>query len=98
MTPHQIAQKGIEAQRVLESEVYKEAMSAMKAQIVEQWKAAPIRDVEGQRLLLQLAKLADKFDGILSGLVQGGKLAQHQIDLDGLRDESKARTFFRRVA
>lgn len=98
MSLHHTAQQGTEAQRVLDSEVYKDAMQAMKTQIVEQWKAAPIRDVEGQRLLLQLAKLADKFEGILSGLVQNGKYAQHQIDLDSERNESKARTFFRRVA
>lgn len=98
MTLHQTAQDGTEAQRVLDSEAYTSAMRIMRAQIVEQWKNCPVRDTEGQTLLLQLAKLADKFEGILSGLVQGGKLAQHQIDFDSERNESKARQFFRRVA
>lgn len=94
----QTAAQGEDAQRVLDSAAYQAAMQAMKAQIIEQWKACPVRDAEGQTLLLQLAKLADKFEGILSGLVQAGKFAQHQINLDSERNESKARTFFRRVA
>lgn len=98
MSLHQTAQDGLEAQRLLDSEIFKTAMQAMKAQIVEQWKACPVRDVEGQTLLLQLAKLADKFEGILSGLVQGGKFAQHQIDLDSERNETPVRKFFRKVA
>ena len=98
MTHQQTAQQGTEAQRILDSEVYKDAMAAMKLQIIEQWKACPVRDKEGQVLLLQLAKLADKFEGILNGVVQTGKFAQHQIDIDSLRDESRARQFFRRVA
>lgn len=98
MTHQQTAQQGTEAQRILDSEVYKDAMAAMKLQIIEQWKACPVRDKEGQVLLLQLAKLADKFEGILNGVVQTGKFAQHQIDIDSLRDEGRARQFFRRVA
>lgn len=94
----QTAAQGEDAQRVLDSAAYQAAMTAMKAQIIEQWKGCPVRDTEGQTLLLQLAKLADKFEGILSGLVQAGKFAQHQINLDSERNESKARTFFRRVA
>lgn len=98
MTLHQTAAQGEDAQRVLDSPAYQAAMSAMKTQIIEQWKACPVRDTEGQTLLLQLAKVADKFEGMLSGLVQSGKFAQHQINLDSERNESKARTFFRRVA
>jgi hypothetical protein len=49
-------------------------------------------------LLLQLAKLADKFDGILRGMLESGKLAQHQIDLDGVRNESTLRRMIRKAA
>lgn len=81
---------------VLENEAYKKAMASMKAQIVEQWKECPVRDVEGQRLLLQLAKLAEKFDSILAGYVQAGRLAQHRINLNDERNENMAQKIMRR--
>ncbi len=82
---------------VLENEAYKLAMAGLKEQIVAQWKECPVRDVEGQRLLLQLAKLAEKFDGLLSGYIQAGKLAQHRIDLDNERNESMGARVMRRA-
>lgn len=85
------------AAQVIENEAYKAAMTSLKAQVVQQWKDCPVRDKEGQLLLLQLAKLTDKFESILLGMIEGGKLAQHRIDLDNMRDESKARKLMRRV-
>lgn len=81
---------------VLENEAYTKAMASLKAQIVEQWKECPVRDVEGQRLLLQLAKLAEKFDSILAGYVQAGRLAQHRINLNDERNENMAQKIMRR--
>jgi hypothetical protein len=98
MNEHQTAQRGLEASQVLGSEAYIDAMIYLKEQVIQQWKACPVRDREGQLLLLQLAKLADKFDSILTGMVESGKYAQHKIDIDDLRDESKLRRFMRKVA
>jgi hypothetical protein len=97
VTDHQISQQGLDAHMVLENPAYKEAMAALRGQVIEQWKACPIRDREGQMLLLQLAKLADKFEGILGGMVQSGRLAQHKIELNEVRNESPARKLMRRV-
>lgn len=95
MTDHGTAQRGMEARQVLDNDAFKEAMTVLKEQIVEQWKACPVRDKEGQTLLLQLAKVAEKFEGTLIGMIERGKMAQHKIDLNELRDESKPRRFFR---
>lgn len=81
----------------INNEAYMKAMALLKTQIVDQWKDCPVRDIEGQRLLLQLAKLAEKFDGILSGYVQAGKLAQHRIDLNDERNESMGAKVLRRT-
>lgn len=89
--------RGKEASMILESEAFKLAMSSLKTAVLEQWKACPIRDKEGQVLLLQLAKLTDKFESILVGMVQNGNFAQRKIDLDKLRDEPQARQFIRKV-
>lgn len=98
MTNHQIVQKGLEASQVLDNPAFNEAMTTLKEEIVRQWKDCPVRDKEGQLLLLQLAKLADKFDGILRGMLESGKLAQHQIDLDSVRNESTLRRMIRKAA
>lgn len=89
--------RGQEAAQVLDNEAFKQAMATLKTSVMEQWKACPIRDHEGQVLLLQLAKLTDKFESILIGMVESGKFAQRQIELDKLRNEPKARQFVRKV-
>lgn len=98
MTEHQLLQRGIDAAQVLENVAFKDAFKALREQVVAQWKDCPIRDKEGQVLLLQLAKLSDKFEGILVGMIESGKYAQRKIELDNLRDESKPRKFFRQMA
>lgn len=97
MTEQQTALRGREAAQILDSEVFKDAMAQLKTSVTEQWKSCPVRDREGQLLLLQLAKLTDKFESILIGLVEQGKFAERKIELDSMRDESAARRFARRV-
>lgn len=97
MTEHQIAARSIAAESVLSNEAYKAAMDGLKAQIVQQWKDCPVRDKEGALLLLQLAKLCDKFEGILSGMIEAGKMAQMRIDLDAERDENKLKKLARKI-
>jgi len=89
------ALRGDDAARVLESPAFQAAMALLKAEIVSEWSKCPVRDAEGQKLLLQLHKLANKFEGLLTGMVETGKLAQ--LNLDAERDESVARKLFRRV-
>jgi predicted nucleic acid-binding protein len=88
-------QRGEDARRVIESPAFQEALQALKTQIVDEWAKAPIRDIEGQRLLLQLHKLAHKFEALLTGMVETGKLAQ--VNIDAERDENTAQKLFRRV-
>jgi hypothetical protein len=97
MNDQQTNQRGIDATQVLENAAFKEAMTILKQAVVDQWKDSPIRDKEGQLLLLQLAKLTDKFEGILIGIVETGKLAKSRIDINTLRDESAGRRIMRRV-
>lgn len=97
MTEHQTVLRGQEAAQVLDNEAFKLAMASLKTSVLDQWKNCPIRDTEGQVLLLQLAKLTDKFESILIGMVESGKFAQHRLDIDKLRNESKAQRFVRKV-
>lgn len=97
MTNQQQAQRGLEASQVLDNTAYRAAMDALRAEVIDAWKKCPVRDKEGQVLLLQLAKLTDKFEGVLSGMVEGGKFAQRQLELDDMRNESAGRKLMRRV-
>ena len=97
MTNQQQAQRGLEASQVLDNPAYRAAMDALRAEVIEAWKKCPVRDKEGQVLLLQLAKLTDKFEGVLSGMVEGGKFASRQLELDDMRNESAGRKLMRRV-
>jgi len=97
MNQQQQVQRGIDASAVLEKTANKEAMSLLKPAVIKQWKESSIRDAEGQRLLLQMARIADQFEGLLAGIVERGKLAKKKIDLDNLRNENEARKFMRRV-
>ena len=92
------AQRGIEASQVLDNPAYQQAMKTLKDEVYAAWKACPVRDKEGQVLLLQLAKLTDKFEGVLQGLVQSGRFAEHQLKLDNLRNESPARKMLRKIS
>ena len=89
--------RGREASAVLENEAFKTAMGGLKSTVLEQWKQCPVRDREGQVLLLQLAKLTDKFESILVGMIENGKLAQNRIELNEIRDESASRRWARKI-
>jgi hypothetical protein len=88
---------GREAQAVLDNEAFKRAMSIIRDSVREQWLACPIRDKEGQTLLLQLAKLTEKFESTLIGMVKSGEFAQRRIDIDSEREESLPRRYMRRA-
>jgi hypothetical protein len=93
----QVATLGIEARQVLENPAFNEAFDRMKSAIFQAWSKCELRDAEGQRLLLQQAKVVDRVRTTLYGMIEQGKLAQAKIDADDLRDESRVRRGIRAV-
>ena len=87
MTDRTDVQTGRQAAEVLDNPAFKEAMQVLRETVVQQWREHPIHDKEGALILLQYAKVTDRFEGVLSGLIERGKLAQHRIEVDALRDE-----------
>jgi len=77
------------AQRLLQDELLAEAMQAIKNEVQRAWIDCPQRDKEGKEALWQLAKTADKFEALLKGYVETGKLAsanlKHFEERRGLR-------------
>lgn len=97
MSEQQISNMGVEAAKVLESPAFNEALRLMREDVLSQWKACPIRDREGQMLLLQAAKVTDKVESVLRGLLEAGKLANAKIDINSARSESRAKRVLRAI-
>ena len=97
MNKQQQATRGLEAQQVIENPAYAEAMRLLKESVAKEWRKSDVRDMEGQRLLLQFSKTVDRFEQILTGMVDSGRYAERQIVDDEIRNESALRRAVRRV-
>lgn len=71
--------RGQISQSLLENELLKEALQALKDEVITQWVECPARDKEGKEALWQLMKTQQKFENILLGYVETGKLASEQL-------------------
>ncbi|MGJ7500077.1 hypothetical protein ACSFBF_06930 [Variovorax sp. ZT5P49] len=94
----QISDMGEDARRVLESPAFNEALRLMAEDAVERIKACPIRDREGLLLLAQAARLTDKVAETLRGMLEAGKMASAQIDIDTARNESRMKRALRKIS
>lgn len=97
MNERQSAAMGSEARLLLENPAFANALATMREAARQKWMEAPMRDTEGQRLILVSAKTIDKFEACLRGMIENGKLAQAHIDMDDLRDENGIRRAVRRM-
>jgi hypothetical protein len=67
------------AHRLLQDELLQDALKAIKDEVARAWIDCPARDKEGKEALWQLAKTADKFESLLKGYVETGKLARANL-------------------
>lgn len=77
---------GKDAAIVLENAAYQQSIKQMHEAINTNWRQCDVRDAEGQRLLLQMSKVAALFEANLNGLIERGKFAQNQLDLEKARE------------
>ena len=54
MSDHKDVLRAREAQAVLDNAAFQAAMASLKTSVQQQWRECPIRDVQGQVLLLQV--------------------------------------------
>jgi hypothetical protein len=97
MTDQQVSDRGVEAARILESQVFKDAMEGLKSSVVAKWRAVSSRDAEGLILTHQMMTLAETFESLLAGYVEAGKFANRKLEIDNARSESAAKRIMRRV-
>lgn len=63
------------ANRLLNDQLLNDALKVLRDEVVSMWVDCPARDKEGKEALWQLAKTADKFETLLKGYIETGKLA-----------------------
>ncbi|MFM6995565.1 MAG: hypothetical protein ACKOXL_00590 [Limnohabitans sp.] len=95
MTDAEIARMGEYARQALDNPAMSEAIKRLHELALEQFKRTDIRDAEGLKLARQFAAVTDDFETILKRMVEGGRLAQ--LNLDKHRDEGAARRVVRKV-
>ena len=94
MTDQQVSDLGLHARNVLDNPAFIEAMKRMHDLAHETFKKTSVRDAEGLKLARQFQAITDDFEAIMRRMVEGGKLAQ--INLDRHRDESGLKRAARR--
>jgi hypothetical protein len=67
--------RGERARAILDDPLVAEAFAAIERQCLEEWRAAPARDVEGRERLWLMLKLAERLRGHFESLVESGRLA-----------------------
>lgn len=65
--------------RLLNDELLKAALASIKSEVVQAWIDCPQRDEKGKEALWQLMKTAEKFEGMLTGYVETGKLSTKNL-------------------
>ena len=95
MNDHEIAKMGEDARQVLLNPAFKQAMAQVHELAHKAFKKTDLRDAEGLKIARQFAAVTDDFEAIMRRMVDGGKLAQMNIDQH--RDESTARRAVRKV-
>lgn len=71
--------RGAKARAVLDSEIFQEAVAAVETDIVEKWKASPLRDTEGQLALRLKWQIMQQIKSYLKDVMETGKLADRQM-------------------
>lgn len=75
MTNEEAKRRGEHAAQLLRDPLLVEALEAIEKDILLEWENCPARDVQGREEIWKFFKTAKKFQLILSGMVEAGKLA-----------------------
>ena len=79
MTPEETIHRANKARQILEEPLLIEAFSIMEKDVIEMFVSCPERDREGLQLLQQHIRNVRKLKNILLGIIENGKMAEHQI-------------------
>lgn len=100
MNDQQIAQRGFEAQQLLDNPVLKEIWDGIEQEATEALVACSMKpDAKDERdALIWHLKMVRKQKAMCLGMIERGKFAQHQIDSGKDKEDGFVRGFMRKVA
>lgn len=80
-------QRGERAAQLLQDELLNEALETIKREYHEQWESSPVRDAEGQKMLLLMVKTVGKFRAELESVLETGQLAKARLERQTLAQQ-----------
>ena len=73
-------QRGQQAKRILEDEIFVEAIQKVSAELDQEWINSPIRDTEGRERIYMMKKMLNVLLVQIKSVLETGKLASKQIN------------------
>tara|TARA_R100001443_G_scaffold1804_2_gene6304 strand:+ start:727 stop:972 length:246 start_codon:yes stop_codon:yes gene_type:complete len=73
-------QRGHQAKRILEDEIFVEAVQKVSAELRQEWLSSPIRDTEGREKIYMMEKMLNVLLVQIKSVMETGKLASKQIN------------------
>ena len=70
--------RGELARRILDSQLYQEAVAEVEKSIINKWKSCPVRDIDGQHELKLMHKVLFEVTRYIETVLETGKMAEIQ--------------------
>lgn len=90
MSPDEKIRRGDAARRIMDEPVVKEALAAIRSEIVEMWSKTAPTDDKGREWIWRHLKAAEKFELLLKAYIETGKFEA------GLIEQKSKLALFRR--
>lgn len=85
------SQRGARANALAQSDIYREAVAAVRAAVVKKWEESPLADRDGQHECRLLLHALDNVVGYIADVVETGKMATFQIESERKRSAAARR-------
>ena len=72
-------ERGRQAQELLNNPLLDEAMKRCREELMQAWENTPARDADAREWLWKLNQASIRFEGILKGYVDTGKIAKNAL-------------------
>jgi transposase len=79
MTLETEEQRGRNAQALLDDPLLSKALEAARREIIQMWEETPSRDAEAREWLWKLYQASKRFENILLGHIESGKVARANL-------------------
>lgn len=72
-------ERGRQARDLLDNHLLAKALKASKEEIIEMWESTPARDSEAREWLFKMYQASLRFEKVLLGYIDSGKIAQKDL-------------------